>query len=132
MVVLQFDFGPRGGQPHRAASVTYTSTHDQDTVVGWWRGLDDGTRERVCARLAALGIAEVPKIEWTLIALGFAAPSEIAMVQVQDVLGLGTEARMNVPGRPAGNWRWRMEAGALTDELARRLRAASAEADRLR
>jgi 4-alpha-glucanotransferase len=131
MVVLQFDFGRGGGQPHRRESVTYTSTHDQDTVLGWWRGLDAATRAEVRARMAAQGVREGDEPEWNLIGLAFAAPSDVAMVQVQDVLGLGSEARMNVPGRPGGNWRWRMAEGALTAGLARRLRAATAEAGRL-
>jgi 4-alpha-glucanotransferase len=111
--------------------VTYTSTHDQDTVLGWWRGLDEATRAEVRARMAAQGIREGEDPEWNLIGLAFAAPSDIAMLQVQDVLGLGTEARMNVPGRPGGNWRWQMAQGALTDALAGRLREATAEAGRL-
>jgi 4-alpha-glucanotransferase len=131
MVVLQFDFGRGGGQPHRAASVTYTSTHDQDTLLGWWRGLEDGTRGRVREALAAAGIAEGAEPEWALIALGLAAPSQIAMIQIQDALGLGSEARMNVPGRPSGNWRWKLADGALTPELALRLRAATVAAGRL-
>ncbi|MEA2265596.1 MAG: 4-alpha-glucanotransferase [Solirubrobacteraceae bacterium] len=131
MVVLQFDFGRGGGQPHRRESVTYTSTHDQDTVLGWWRGLDAPTRAEVRARMAGHGVREGDEPEWNLIGLAFAAPSDVAMVQIQDVLGLGSEARMNVPGRPGGNWRWRMAEGALTAGLARRLRAATAEAGRL-
>ncbi|MCA1690315.1 MAG: 4-alpha-glucanotransferase, partial [Actinobacteria bacterium] len=131
MVVLQFDFGRGGGQPHRRESVTYTSTHDQDTVLGWWRGLDRAIRAEVRARMAAQGIREGEDPVWNLIGLAFAAPSDIAMLQVQDVLGLGSEARMNVPGRPGGNWRWQMAQAALTDALARRLREATDEAGRL-
>jgi 4-alpha-glucanotransferase len=131
MIVLQFDFGRGGRQPPRRASVTYTSTHDQDTVLGWWRGQGDETRGRVRRALAEAGVEETGEPEWALIALAFAAPSDIAMVQIQDVLGLGSEARMNVPGRPAGNWRWQMDLEQLTPALARRLRAASAEAGRL-
>ncbi|MEA2298826.1 MAG: 4-alpha-glucanotransferase [Solirubrobacteraceae bacterium] len=131
MVILQFDFGRGGGQPHRANSVTYTSTHDQDTILGWWRDLDGETMARVRAALAREGIALGGEVEWALIALAFAAPSDIAMVQVQDVLGLGSEGRMNVPGRPGGNWRWGLGEGMLTPALAGRLRAASEQAGRL-
>ena len=131
MVVLQFDFGPGGGQPQRTDSVTYTSTHDQDTIRAWWRTLERGTRGRVRSALAAAGIAESDDIEWALIALAFARPSDLAMVQMQDVLGLGSEGRMNVPGRPSGNWRWRIADGALSAALAGRLRDASAAAGRL-
>jgi 4-alpha-glucanotransferase len=68
---------------------------------------------------------------WSLIRLALASPAQVAMMQAQDVLGLGSEARMNEPGRAAGAWRWRMEAGALTPALARRLREATEVAGRL-
>ena len=60
----------------------------------------------------------------------YSSPARLAMIQAQDVLGLGCEARMNIPGRATGSWRWRMEPGALTAELAKRLRAATEEAGR--
>jgi 4-alpha-glucanotransferase len=68
---------------------------------------------------------------WSLIRLALRSPATVAMLQAQDVLGLGSEARMNNPGRTGGNWRWRMEPGALTPALARRLREATEEAGRL-
>ncbi|MBV9004845.1 MAG: 4-alpha-glucanotransferase, partial [Solirubrobacterales bacterium] len=61
----------------------------------------------------------------------FSSPARVAMVQAQDILGLGSEARMNDPRRASGNWRWRMERGALTPALARRLREVTEEAGRL-
>jgi 4-alpha-glucanotransferase len=132
MVILQFDFGRGGGQPHRSNSVTYTGTHDQDTIVGWWRGLDRATRGVVVDVLSRHRLAVADAIEWPLIELAFASESDLAMVQVQDVLGLGSEARMNVPGTASGNWGWRLEEGMLTAERARRLRAATVDAGRLR
>lgn len=72
-----------------------------------------------------------PEPWWGLIKLALSSPARLAMVQAQDVLGLGTEARMNVPGRATGNWGWRMQPGALTPALARRLAAMTGEAGRL-
>ena len=66
-----------------------------------------------------------------MIRLAFSSPARVAIVQAQDVLGLGSEARMNVPGSAAGSWRWRMDAGALTPALGARLREATAEAMRV-
>ncbi|MEA2372152.1 MAG: 4-alpha-glucanotransferase [Solirubrobacteraceae bacterium] len=132
MVILQFDFGHGGGQPHRENSVTYTGTHDQDTIVGWWRTLDDGTRSLVVDALGRAGLAVEEEIEWPLIGLALASASSLAIVQVQDVLGLGSEARMNVPGTATGNWGWRLAEGMLTAARARRLRAATEAAGRLR
>ena len=65
-----------------------------------------------------------------MIRLTYSSPARLAMIQAQDVLGLGSEARMNIPGRATGSWRWRMKPGALTAEHARRLRAATEEAGR--
>jgi 4-alpha-glucanotransferase len=79
----------------------------------------------------AAGVRE-PEPQWSLIRLALSSPARVAMVQAQDVLGLGSEARMNRPGTASGSWRWRLEEGALTAGLARRLRDATAAAARLR
>jgi 4-alpha-glucanotransferase len=68
---------------------------------------------------------------WALIKLTLSSPARVAMMQMQDVLGLGSDARMNDPARAGGNWRWRMDAGALTPALARRLHEATEAAGRL-
>jgi 4-alpha-glucanotransferase len=136
MAVLQFGFDPDDPRsPHRmenheAGSVVYTGTHDQDTLAGWWASLPEPSRAQARARIAAGGFEE-DDVWWSLIRLAFSSPARLAMVQVQDVLGLGSEARMNIPGRATGSWRWRMADGALTPEHARRLRAATEEAGRL-
>ncbi len=135
MVVLQFGFG--SGDPrnvhtpvnHREDSVVYTGTHDNDTVRGWYDSLDAAVRAEVDAAIDAAGVrATAP--EWSLIALAFASPARVAMVQMQDVLGLGSEARMNQPGTAAGAWKWRLERAPGRD-AARRLRAAAEAAGRL-
>jgi 4-alpha-glucanotransferase len=137
MVVLQFGFAP--GDPssphhprrHREHQIVYTGTHDHDTIRGWWEGLDAATRAGVDAAIDAAGVRE-PEPHWSLVRLALASPAAVAMAQAQDVLGLGSEARMNFPGRASGSWRWRLEPGALTPDLARRLRDATEAAGRLR
>ncbi len=135
MLVLQFGFDPRDPHsPHRPGNHTahrlvYTGTHDHDTARGWYESLPDARRGLVDAELAAHGIAE-GESWWALIRLAFSSPARVAMLQAQDVLGLGSEARMNNPARAGGNWRWRLERGALTPALAARLREASERAGR--
>jgi 4-alpha-glucanotransferase len=135
MVVLEWAFeewrdNPHSIERHREHSVVYTAMHDQDPICGWWDGLDEATRERARAALAAAGFAE-RELHWGLIRLALSSRARLAIVQAQDVLGLGGEARMNRPGRAAGNWRWQLAAGALTPALARRLRRATEESRRL-
>ncbi len=135
MVVMQFGFdpddphGPHRLEHHEADSVVYTGTHDTDTLRGWWEGLPDGTRAAACDAIEAGGVQE-PEPWWSIIRLTYSSPARLAMIQAQDVLGLGSDARMNIPGRATGSWRWRMAPGALTSEQAKRLRAAVEEAGR--
>jgi 4-alpha-glucanotransferase len=107
----------------------YTGTHDNDTTVGWWssQGAGDSTRtqgqvdkERDFA-LRYLDARDKP-IHWAFIRALMASVAEIAVVPLQDVLGLGGEARMNVPARASGNWLWRYAEGDLRGEDAARLR----------
>jgi 4-alpha-glucanotransferase len=128
MVVLQWAFG---GKPsnlhapanHRVNSVVYTSTHDTDTAVGWFHDLTRRQREQT-----GLDPAEP---HWGLIEIAMRSRASLAIVPAQDVLGLGSEARMNRPGQTYGNWTWRLAPGRLTDELAQRVRAATARGRRL-
>ena len=120
--------------PHRPANhvehrIVYTGTHDNDTLRGWYQSLLPETRAEVDAAVAEAGVGE-REPWWSLIRLAFASPARVAMVQAQDVLGLGSEARMNKPGTARGAWRWRLEDGALTPALAARLREATVAADR--
>ena len=137
MLVLEFGMDPDvPSSPHRpenhvANRVVYTSTHDQDTVRGWLETLPPGQRAFVDAELARRGFTDRRRPWWGMIRLAFSSPARTAMVQAQDVLGLGSEARMNKPGNARGSWRWQMRPGALTPALARRLREATAEAGRL-
>jgi 4-alpha-glucanotransferase len=136
MLVLQFGFDPSDpGSPHRlenhaADRFVYTGTHDHDTLRGWYSSLDGDRRDLVDRALRERGFAG-RQPWWGLIRMTFSSRGRVAMVQAQDVLGLGSEARMNAPGRASGNWGWRMRQGALTPALARRLREATEEAGRL-
>ena len=136
MVVLQFGFDPRAPRSvhrfenHVEDRVVYTGTHDHDTARGWYSSLSGSDRSFVDESFARHGVVE-RQPWWSLIRLALRSPARVAMLQAQDVLGLGSEARMNNPGRTGSNWRWRMEADALTPALARRLREATEEAGRV-
>lgn len=137
MAVLQFGFNPDDhANTHHPANleqhqVVYTGTHDNDTVCGWWRDLPEAPRAMVRAALQGAGVAVDADREpsWALIGLALDMPCELAMMQAQDVLALGSEARMNAPGIEGG-WSWQMEPGALTDAHAERLRALTEAAGR--
>jgi 4-alpha-glucanotransferase len=135
MAILQFAFGkdPQGPsfRPHNYARelAAYTGTHDNDTTVGWWNssGANDSTRttedvaeEQAFAR-AYLNFKDEP-IHWVMIRTILASIADLAIVPLQDVLALGSEARMNLPGTSKGNWRWRCRPGALTPDLASKMR----------
>ncbi len=135
MAVLQFAFGDEPQAEHQLDRhepdcVAYIGTHDQDTVLGWWETLT--VSERMRARdLAAAESIEEEESNWLMIRLLMSSPARVTIVQLQDVLGLGSEARMNIPGRATGNWCWRLGPAQLTSAHARRLRAATAESGRL-
>jgi 4-alpha-glucanotransferase len=109
--------------------IVYTGTHDNDTVRGWYDTLEPAVRAEVDEAIAAAGARERTP-HWSLIRLAFSSPARVAMVQMQDVLGLGSEARMNTPGRSSGAWKWRLDRMPGKD-VARRLRAATEAAMRL-
>jgi 4-alpha-glucanotransferase len=143
MAILQFAFGndPQGPsfRPHNYFRnlVAYTGTHDNDTILGWWnsqgtvdsiRTPEDVVKEHEFAR-TYLGCSDEP-INWSMIRAVLASVANTAIIPLQDVLGLGTEARMNLPGTSRGNWRWRFQAGALSSELAERIRELNEAYDR--
>lgn len=135
MRVLQFSFGHLGREPNLLPeaypenTVVYTGTHDNDTLRGWCccDPEHDGNRSPATVLserryvLDFLEKYEAREIHWALIELAFRNQARLAMVPLQDVLGLGSVARMNTPGRAVGNWQWRARAGALTPALRRRL-----------
>ena len=124
-VVLQFSFLEHMQNPQQGTNdddvVVYTGTHDNDTTAGWWSSIGASERRRVDRTLAAAGIDE-PRPHWKLVRLALASRGRIAIIPAQDLLGLGTAARMNRPGRARGNWTWRLEPGQLDRELAAELR----------
>jgi 4-alpha-glucanotransferase len=135
MAVLQFLFEGAAGEAdpvERVAEdrVLYSGTHDQDTLVGWWRSLEPAPRAAVRRALRRRRLRSEGDDPWPLMRLSASAPARIAMVQMQDVLSIGSEGRMNRPGTASGNWRWRMPADSLSGRLARRLRQVSSEAGR--
>jgi 4-alpha-glucanotransferase len=137
MLVIQFGMEPsEPGSVHRLANhpvdrVVYTGTHDQDTLRGWLESLPAPSRAFADAEVARLGFRATRAPWWGMIRLVHSSAARVAMVQAQDVLGLGSAARMNDPGRVGGNWRWQMSRGALTPALARQLREATEESGRL-
>jgi 4-alpha-glucanotransferase len=134
MLVLQFGFDPSDrGSPHRFENhaenrFVYVGTHDTDTARGWYSGLSPAPRAEVDRALARFGEREP---WWGLMRLALASPARVAMLQAQDLLGLGSEARMNDPARASGSWRWRAAPGAFTPALAQRLREATEAGGRL-
>lgn len=132
MRVIQFGFSDRGAHlhlPHRYAtnSVAYTGTHDNDTTRGWW---ENGATEVEKAAASAYVDTDGAKAVWPLIRAAATSVADTCLVPVQDILELGSEARMNVPSRPEGNWSWRCPEGALSPELAAKLAALTEVADR--
>jgi 4-alpha-glucanotransferase len=135
MAVLQFAFGSGASDseflPHNYCRnlLVYTGTHDNDTTVGWWNSTGEGDstrlpeevqRERRFA-LKYLGV-DGREIHWDFIRAVLASVAKLAMIPLQDVLGLESHARMNLPARPAGNWQWRFVSGMLTESIQERLK----------
>jgi 4-alpha-glucanotransferase len=143
MRILQSAFDREGdhyNQPHAFPPdcVVYSGTHDNDTTVGWFERLRrDGRRPRRRGDLSpyrrALRYVGTTgrEIHWDMIRLALASPANTAIIPAQDLLGLGNEARMNLPATLKGNWQWRLLAGQLTPRIAARLRELAAAYGRL-
>src|SRR5580698_6084153 len=133
MAVLQFGFGDVGAHTHlphtfTTEKVVYTGTHDNDTLAGWWAsGATEFEREQVAAYLGRCDDG----INWAMIRAASDSVASLCVVPMQDVLGLGSDARMNVPSREQGNWRWRFDSDLLRLELAKKLALLAAVSDRL-
>jgi 4-alpha-glucanotransferase len=128
--VLQFQLGAREDPLRTPADrVLYTGTHDNDTTAGWWAGAGAAVQSFALQRAAAAGI-EAGAPYWMLLRLALASPAAVVVVPVQDVLGLGSEARMNTPGHAEGNWGFRLEPGALDASVAASLRDATVASGR--
>jgi 4-alpha-glucanotransferase len=132
MKVLQFGFSSKGAHPHLPhrfdpATVAYTGTHDNDTTLGWWQTASEA--ERTAARTYTGMAAEASPV-WPLIRAAETSPAQIAVIPAQDLLELGSEARMNTPAVPEGNWSWRAPENCWTAELAGKLAALAEVTDR--
>jgi 4-alpha-glucanotransferase len=127
MVVLQFAFG--GGaqnlhMPHNHVenSIVYTGTHDNNTTRGWFEREVKGERRKHLFEYLGRKVA-ARDIAWELMRMAMSSVARIAIIPMQDVLGLGAEARMNLPATEDGNWQWRMRSGQTTARLADKLRS---------
>jgi 4-alpha-glucanotransferase len=134
MCILQFGFGNRGAHnylPHsfEPNTVVYTGTHDNDTTLGWWQnGASEAERSAVETYLAPGPDGPV----WALIRAAAVSVADMCLFPLQDVLGLGSEARMNVPSAAQGNWSWRFQQHWLTQSIAQKLYAITDLSDRTR
>jgi 4-alpha-glucanotransferase len=131
MKVIQFGFSEKAAHnhlPHQYTTdtVAYTGTHDNDTTQGWWQAAGEAERGAVEAYVGPVG--ERPA--WPLLRAVEASAAQVAMAPAQDLLELGSEARMNTPAVAAGNWSWRAPEGSWTAELAARLAALAEVTDR--
>jgi len=125
MKILQFAFGSEPDNPflpfnYPRNCVVYTGTHDNDTTVGWYYSREEWEREAIHRYLGCLSS---DGIHWDLIRLAYSSVANLAILPVQDLLGLSGEARMNFPGKGEGNWEWRYWNNALSHELGDRLRS---------
>ena len=132
--ILQFAFGDDPSAPsflphnYPRRAVVYTGTHDNDTTVGWFHAAGGAGSTRTAAQAQAEREATLrylatdgKEIHWDMIRTALASVARLAMFPLQDLLGLGSEARMNLPGNPVGNWTWRFEERDLTAALGDRL-----------
>ena len=124
MKILEFAFGSRQDNnaylPHRYGThcVVYAGTHDNDTIQGW---MESAPAETVAYAKEYLRLNEEEGYHWGMMRGAWASPADLAVMQMQDILGLGGEARMNVPSTLGGNWCWRALPGVLTEELTQKL-----------
>ena len=130
--ILQHGFSGRDSSPHLPANyprncVAYPGTHDDDTVRGWFGSRSEEVRDRVNS---ALGPRDGREINWWFIDAVEHSPAATAIIPLPDVLGLGSEARMNIPGSRSDQWKWRFQRELLTDEVARKLARVTGDSGR--
>jgi len=132
MAVLQFGFGDAGAHVHlphtfTTEKVVYTGTHDNDTLRGWWANVTGDERRHVETYVGRSDDG----IHWAMIRAAVNSVAGLCVIPLQDLLGLGSEARMNTPSLNNGNWRWRFAPEMLRPEFAEKLAVLSEVADRL-
>lgn len=123
MYVLEFAFGGEDSNylPHNynRNGVVYIGTHDNDTAMGWYESSDKATKKRAKKYMA---LTKKEGFNWGMIRTAYCSVADLAVIQMQDFLGLGSEARMNIPSTiGGGNWAWRLKGGELTDKLAKKI-----------
>lgn len=126
MRILQFAFGGTQEAPylphnHVPNCVVYTGTHDNDTTAGWWKDASPAEHQHLSEYLGHTPTQE--SISWDLTRLALSSTADTVLLPMQDLLSLGSDARMNTPSRPSGNWGWRLLEDALTLTLAKKLKA---------
>lgn len=123
MKILQFAFGSDHRNPYLPFNcdrnfVIYTGTHDNDTTMGWYSNANDYEKQRLAAYV---GGTTAETVHWAMIRLALSSVANLAIVPLQDLLGLGTEARMNTPGKADSNWQWRFDSSVLTPTVRQQL-----------
>jgi 4-alpha-glucanotransferase len=123
MKVLEFAFDsrePSNYLPHTYAPncVCYAGTHDNNTIMGW---KDDADKADIAMATRYLGLNETEGFHWGILRGGMSSVADLFVVQMQDYLGLGAEARMNTPGTLGGNWQWRLQKGQIDEALIERI-----------
>jgi 4-alpha-glucanotransferase len=124
MRVLQFAFGSESDNPflpfnYVRNSVVYTGTHDNDTTISWFEQANDYEKGNL---LSYVGGVSDEGVNWELIRIALSSISNVAILPMQDVIGLGGDARMNFPGKAEGNWEWRYRIEEVNDQMCDRLR----------
>lgn len=137
MRILQFGFDGTPDNPHQphvfpTSCIAYTGTHDNQTVAGWWAGLDPDMRAQVASYYQFEPDAGPGRVVWSLIEAAIGSRADVAVVPIQDLLVLDDRARMNDPAVFVGNWSWRMPEDGLSLDLAASVRALAERYDRLR
>jgi 4-alpha-glucanotransferase len=133
MRVLQFAFGSDADNVHLPHNydrdvTVYTGTHDNDTTPGWFASLGESADREFCLQYLK---SDGSDVHWDFIRAALSSVADIAIIPLQDALGLGNEARMNLPASQEGNWDWRFKGELLTAEIAERLKELTAVYGRL-
>ena len=128
MRILLFAFAEDAKNPYLPHNfvhncAVYVGTHDNDTAIGWWHRASAQEKQFLGEYLGVESAKHITEVNWMLIRLAYSSVADLAIVQLQDILGLDNRARMNDPSTPFGNWRWRYpDSTMLTNEVANRLK----------
>lgn len=134
MKVLQFAFDPQEGSnylPHlyHKNCVVYTGTHDNDTIMGW---LHHASKKEIAFAADYAALRKKEGYHWGMIRTAYQSVADLAIIPMQDFLGLGSEARMNTPSTVGENWRWRLDKNGISDQLIKKIKAFTKRYGRLK